>query len=192
MWFAFMRKFSQVRGQHMLILLGLCWWRNQPVILLLPLPFMFSVKVHFFSFLFSLFFLEFQLYMAALPVVLHTSWLWKQTLSNFRVWWLRGSLQGKQHDLSHPMLGCRGRRTSPWNPLFNEAFPDGAHLLSSFPWHSHFPHCGLPKGKNGPSFSRQNSVEGSIQCENVKTVVPNICDFLHTQTLRGFLLGFTV
>lgn len=68
MWFAFMRKFSQVRRQHMLSLLGLYLWRNQPVSLLLPLPFMFSVKDWFFFFFpfFTLFFFDFQLYIAAL------------------------------------------------------------------------------------------------------------------------------
>lgn len=55
-WFALKRKFSQVRRQHMLSLLGLYLWRIQPVSLLLPLPFIFSVKDWFFSSLFSPFF----------------------------------------------------------------------------------------------------------------------------------------
>lgn len=166
MWFAFMRKFSQVRRQHMLSLLGLYLWRNQPVSLLLPLPFMFSVKDWFF---FLSFFHPFFLWLSVVhsSLVLHPSWLWKETPSNFRVWWPWGSVKGKQHDLSHPVLGCRGRRSSLWNPLANEAFPGGGCLLhSSFPRHSHFPRCGLPRGKNGPSFLSKTSVEGSTWCEN--------------------------
>lgn len=167
MLFAFMRKFSQVREQWMLSLLGLYFWRNQTVSLLLTLPFMFSVTDWLFSFLFSLFFSWLSVVHGSLASCAASKMALKTNPKQFQGVVTMGISQRKAASPISPSTWVQGREGPVLEThLSVKHFPIGAHLLFSFPWHSHFPHCHLPRGKNGPSFPRKTSVEYSIQCEN--------------------------
>lgn len=76
------------------------------------------------------------------------------------------------------------------NPMASEAFLAGGPLLSSFPWHSQFLHCGLQKGHSFPS---KTKAECSfmvwkwlkLSCQIFGTSPPGTC-----RPCSGFLLGF--